>query len=265
MGRRKQDKYECPRCGYDTDKKQNMRHHLYMTRKMCPSTKNPIELSDHVKEYVLEFRKYHTHAVPTLGQTINLNYTYNTIIAGMDAIVKLQQLVDYKGVEVLDFESHVEDIYARTVKRLESNSFKHDFVLKKDDFLNAIDKITKAIENTPSTDETEKIKFLEILNFFYDSKRKRIRIYQADTWGDCLVEQGIKFLVETVVGYYFEAYEKYLLKHLGVYVMGNTMDQRMAVLETSLKDYYHFIACFEIDPYVFDKMDGCIMDDDTLV
>jgi hypothetical protein len=46
--------YQCPRCGYETRCKKNMRKHLYGLKKSCCSL-----LSIHIKQYVLRNRIYH--------------------------------------------------------------------------------------------------------------------------------------------------------------------------------------------------------------
>lgn len=50
--------YECPRCGYKTHRKPAMYMHLYTKKKTCPQTKNAIELSDEIKEHILDNRIY---------------------------------------------------------------------------------------------------------------------------------------------------------------------------------------------------------------
>jgi hypothetical protein len=50
-------KYTCPRCGYDTLERNNMRKHFYKRNKIC-CIKNDIELTDDIKEYVLNNRIY---------------------------------------------------------------------------------------------------------------------------------------------------------------------------------------------------------------
>ena len=52
------EKYGCPRCGYETDIKQSMNLHLYKKKKPCPATVNNIELTDEIKEYILNNRVY---------------------------------------------------------------------------------------------------------------------------------------------------------------------------------------------------------------
>lgn len=50
--------YNCPRCDYKTSLKSDMRKHLYNLRKVCPGQANNIELTDEIRECVLENRRY---------------------------------------------------------------------------------------------------------------------------------------------------------------------------------------------------------------
>lgn len=50
--------YECPRCGYTTHHKGNMRHHLFNKNKACPATKHVIDLTESIKDYVLNNKIY---------------------------------------------------------------------------------------------------------------------------------------------------------------------------------------------------------------
>lgn len=58
--------YCCPRCGYETMQKNMMRRHLYLNIKICPIMKNDIELTDIVKQYVLDNRVYRPPVAPKI-------------------------------------------------------------------------------------------------------------------------------------------------------------------------------------------------------
>jgi hypothetical protein len=51
--------YTCIRCDYTTNEKRNMKRHLYDRKIKCQSRKNKIELSDEIKEEIMENRIYH--------------------------------------------------------------------------------------------------------------------------------------------------------------------------------------------------------------
>lgn len=50
--------YECPRCAYKTHHRGHMRNHLYHKNKMCPATKSIVELTDDIRDYVLDNKIY---------------------------------------------------------------------------------------------------------------------------------------------------------------------------------------------------------------
>lgn len=50
--------YMCPRCGYCTPFKNDMRKHMYRKLKVCPAALKDIEMTDEIKGYVLDNRVY---------------------------------------------------------------------------------------------------------------------------------------------------------------------------------------------------------------
>lgn len=51
--------YECPRCGYKTTKRPHMRYHFYNTTKTCQGIVSNIEVTEEIKQHVLDHRVYH--------------------------------------------------------------------------------------------------------------------------------------------------------------------------------------------------------------
>ena len=52
------DDYECPRCGFTTYHRASMRTHLYKKIKPCPGSRNTIELTDDIKQHILDNKRY---------------------------------------------------------------------------------------------------------------------------------------------------------------------------------------------------------------
>ncbi len=50
--------YTCTRCGLTTIKKNDMKRHFFDRKKSCPAIKNNIELTDDIKNHILENRVY---------------------------------------------------------------------------------------------------------------------------------------------------------------------------------------------------------------
>jgi len=244
------DPYSCPRCGYTTTKKTHIRYHLYDTKKACPAILKDIELTESIKEHILKNRIYHIPVVPpppTITQTINNFQTMNNFIANMDPIEKIKHVTDYCRVEITDFEDRIVNDYAREIECLES-SRPHDGKL---DFMTIVDKLTKAIRGE------QRNEFFEEISVVYDTKRKRIKVYSGG-WEDYLVTNGLKHLIQTIVEYYLEKYEIYLIRKLsqsGISLYDNTtyMD--------SIKEYYRFLAAFELHPFCRGKTDDQLLSD----
>jgi hypothetical protein len=251
MPKKKQVPYTCPRCDYKTDRRCDMVYHLYKLQRICPGVAHRIELTDDIKACVIENRIYHIQDdVKIMNQTINTYNTMNNFISNMDCVDKITKLASYKQLEIVDFETKVEDEYKRTVKKLEKDSFKYGFSLKHQDFMQIIDTLTNALKGD------KRDEFIEHLNFIYDSKRKRIRVFNsAEKWEDFLVSSGINYLIGTIAGSYLESYEVYLIRKLNAPV--NVC--QLAEQQKCLEDYYLFLACFDVDPFVKGKYDAQIL------
>lgn len=57
--RHRRDPYTCPRCGYETPKRDRAFNHLYNLKKPCPASRCNIPLTEAVKQFVLDNRIYH--------------------------------------------------------------------------------------------------------------------------------------------------------------------------------------------------------------
>jgi len=225
-----------------------MRQHLYRNKNLCPGSLNDIVLTDDIKEKIMINRIYHIKdEVKVMNQTINNFNTMNNYVAGMDAVEKIMKLANYKQLELVDFETRVEDEFRRNVRKLENDGFKKGFSLKHSDFMDIIDTLTKAIPGNRRED------FIEHINFIYDAKKKRIRVYNAsETWEDYLVSAGLNYLIAVIAGSYLESYEVYLIRKM---TSTNNVLQNTE-LRKCIEDYYYFLSCFEIQPYVKGKYDA---------
>jgi len=227
-----------------------MKNHLYETKKTCPCIVKNIELTDDIKEFIMTNRLYHiVDEVKVTNQTINNYNTMNNFIANMDYVEKITKLANHKQLEIVDFESQVEEEYQRTVNKLDRNTFKYGFSLNHQNFMEIIDTLTKALRGDKRNE------FIEHINFIYDSKRKRIRVYNSEKWEDLLVSAGLNYLISTIAAYYLESYETYLIRKINsaASIVQQTEQQKC------LEDYYMFLACFDVDPYVKGKHDAQIL------
>jgi hypothetical protein len=257
--RQRNHPYQCPRCGMETPHKAIMRYHLFQRKRTdtCPSILSNIILTNEIKEHIIKYRKWMPLAAhgdnKIVNQTINNYNVMQNFIAEIDIVEKLKHLAEYKGIAITDFPEQVQDMYAKTTRRLQLGNLKHHFLLERNDFINTLDLLTKRAETT-----------MECMNFIYDHKRNRVRVFQNEQWEDFLVEQGLNYLVQTIADYYLEAYECYLIRKL--YAYDNNVDTHDRITpaeytryEQCLREYYQFIGTFDVEPHVKNKNDNEIL------
>jgi predicted RNA-binding Zn-ribbon protein involved in translation (DUF1610 family) len=244
--RKKRDNYQCPRCGYDVNNKYCMRRHLYLSKNTCPALNNNIELTEDIKEYILANRIY--KPLPPLeskqnfiNATINNYNNINNFIANMDVFEKLTKYTEHKNIEIIDFEDKVDMYYSRQVKRLENGNTKANVQLKLHDMYDIIDVMSDICQGD-----------IKNFNIIYDEKINKLKCFRCGEWKTYLLESGIKELIETIQRYYLDSYECYLIR--------KTRSQDSSVFsKTAMKEllsnYYQFLACFDITPFVYNKND----------
>jgi hypothetical protein len=237
------DDYQCCRCGYKTFQKGRIRRHLYHLKKPCPSTSHDIELTDDIKQYILDNRIY---KIPETKPATNIITNYNQInnfISSMDIQEKLNKYIKYKNIEIMDFEDQIEDHFNSHIKKLDTNrysSYRLDF----DDMLDVIDKVTYISKN------------VENFNIYYDEIPNKLKIFTCGEWNTLLLDAGIKQMLHKIKACYLDTYECYLLRKLNDSNIG--AHSRMQFKE-HLLDYFKFLSCFDISPYVSNASDGDIL------
>jgi len=222
-------------------------------KRPCQGIANVLELTEEIKQHVLDHRRYVLETPEAqqriTNQTINYNNTINNFISNLDFVEKVNHLAEHKHIEILDFETKVEELYQTQVERLEKDDFKEGFQLDQSHFNEIIDTLTKAIRG----DRREE--FIQDMNFIYDWKRQRIRVFGA-RWEEHLIQQGLTYLVDTIASYYLETYEVYLIRKL--IDLKTSIKSRQKYME-SLTQYYLFLASFDVMPYVDGKYDNRVI------
>jgi hypothetical protein len=243
--RTKQEPYLCPCCGYKTSKKGNMRAHLYKSKTPCPKLRNDIELTNEIKEYVLQNRIYKIANVPmqqVINQTINNYNVIQNFISGMDVMDKLNKYMEYNKKEIIDFEDKVEESYMLTSKRLDEDKFKYGFELRTRDILEIIDKISSIPDNKP-----------EYFNIIYDAQINKLKLYEEGAWKSMLIAQGIRQILIITQECLLNSYESFLMRKI--------KNNRSLLVECQkskelLIEYYKFIGAFEIYPFCKEQNDS---------
>jgi hypothetical protein len=249
--RHKRETYQCPSCGYTTALKCDMAKHFYKLKKPCPMSLNDaVDLRDEVKKNVLANRRYlqPTTPIQQTYNTINLINNYNTLnnfIANMSPIDKINKFTDYKQINLVDFETSVEEKLAPKAKRLEIGHYKHGFALKDYQLLEIIDYVSKVSDGNDFED----------LNVVYDQMRDKLRIYQNGDWKEILVTIGTREIIETIQTHYLDAYECYLIRQYSC----ERCERAKCHTYELLEQYYKFIGVFDIEPFVTGKSDNKIL------
>ena len=234
--------YVCVRCGYETPYKSAMHNHLFKKKKPCPMLQNIIELTDDIKKHILQNYIYIIQkpvVTKQINTTINNYNTINNFISNMDILDKIKKYMEYKQVDLLNFEDKVESKYITKVKRLDSDSYKYGFSLSSDDFLEIINEISSVCNNDN----------LEDFNIMFDNKVNKVTLYDQGTWENMLINNGLKKIMQIVQDYYLNSYEKYLLRMI---INPDTSLMKRQQCKELLTDYYAFISCFDIPSCVKD-------------
>jgi len=109
--------------------------------KPCPGILADIELTAEIKENILKNRVYHPPSVvppPTITQTINNIHTMNNFVASLDPFVKIRHVTEHENVELVDFETSVENRYKRDVRKFLTDGFRGDVLYTKNHLMNMV-------------------------------------------------------------------------------------------------------------------------------
>ena len=237
--------YTCIRCKYKTKDKTKMYNHFYKRKKNCPGTYNIIELTEIIKQHILENRIYKMPKTvkepkaPTIIQNIQNNNTINNFIGSMDTFVKLEKLMNFKQIELTGLEFDIENKYSKEIAKLEGNKYKYGFHLDENDFLTIVDNISKVSEN------------FDDFNVLYDADMNKVRLFRG-SWDTILIDAGIKELIQLIQDSYLYVYELYLLKNIYGNDIVNLIEKQK--YKENLEDYFKFLNIFDIQHIVLTKL-----------
>ena len=243
----KKDNYTCPRCNYNSNDKYNIRKHLFTLKKICPAINNDIELTEIIKNYILNNRIYKIPIIQNSPQQVIINYInnnnqINNYINNLDNMDKINKFIKIKNIELMDIEDTLNDSFHTKVFNLKNNKYK-DYQLKFQNIMETIDDITT-------------INDISELNILYDDILNKIKIFCEGEWKSLLLEIGINDIIQKIQSYYLDAYECYLIRK----IKNETSNSRYYnELEESLFEYFKFLAWFDILPYIYEKNNNKIL------
>jgi hypothetical protein len=238
-----------------------MKRHLYDGKKPCPKMINSIELTDDIKEYILANRIYHipqiiqpiqsiTNNINNINQIINNNNVVTNYIANMDSIEKINKVINYQNLELIEYGDTIATKFSETVKELEDGR-SNFLVLDKHNLFEVIDQVSSL------TNET-----FENMNILFDEKFNKLKLYENGEWNVSILMSGIRTLLMKIKEVYFDQYECYLIRKIEYSILNLFNKQK---IREKLVDYYKFLGCFEINPFSDGRNDSEIkynMDDD---
>lgn len=223
-----------------------MRVHLFSNKKKCPALRNDVELTDEIKNHILENRVYIIKTgvtatpVTTTTNIINNYHVMNSLLSSMDPVEKITKYINYKNLEITDIDDHIEEKFIVKTKRLEGNKYKN-FSMSIQDMLEVVDSVTTMCQ-------------VENFNIIYDDKLNKLKVFTFGTWKSSLIDGGIKELIEKIQSCYLDSYECFLLRK---YNNGSVFEMKQA--SEHIEEYYKFISFFDITPYVLDKNNNQII------
>jgi hypothetical protein len=248
----KQNPFVCPRCGYKTQKKWDMIRHLYQRSVPCHGEVEDLELTEEIKQCIIKNKIYHRpkekeQSNTTIINNVIQNYnSFNSMISVIDVADRIMHLSKFKNTPIIDLEQSVEDKYCDIAKKLDNNSYKLGFEMNHEDMLETIDDVSNTKKN------------LQNFNIIYDTISDKIKIYEGE-WEEYMLTKGVRKIITAIKDYYWDAYECYLLRKLNS--SSNAFEKQRC--RELLKEYYHFISCFEIDPFAKDRCDSEILGDES--
>jgi hypothetical protein len=240
--------YECCRCGYTTIQKSRMKHHLYNRKIFCSIVYNDIELTDEIKEKILRDTKYNIpkkEKESTVINNITNHNTMNNYINNMDSMEKLGKYMNYKQLETLSIEDKIENKFARRIDNMKGDKFKFGYDLGNNRLFDIIDEISQ-------------IRDISELNIIYDNKLKELQLFKSGCWEKYLLDRGLREIIDIMKDYFLDYYEKFLFRKIYVTEKNEREKQQY---KNHLIDYYKFIGCFDIYPFIKDKNDCEILGD----
>lgn len=88
--------YECPRCGYSTQRKLAMKKHLYELKKDCPGQRHKIDLTPEIKEEILRDRVYQIRlATDSDTDKSKCMVNFSNCVFGMEATDKIDCVLSW--------------------------------------------------------------------------------------------------------------------------------------------------------------------------
>jgi len=164
----------------------------------------------------------------------------NTSEIAMDPVSKLTLYYQSKNIKFISIDSYFKEMFAKRSHRLATNKM-IDFSLSVDDMMEIVDDVTTMC--------------VEKICIVYDEQLHKLKFFTQGEWKSRLFDGGVKYLMQKIQEYFFDHYERYLLRK----IMNASSAFSKVVVSEHLEVYYEFIAGFDIPPLVAAKSDDQIL------
>ena len=242
----KKHPYTCPRCEYYTSKKPDMYKHLHNLKKPCPAIKLNVDLTDEIKQYILDNRIYQPPKQTqqqVINQQINNYQLIVNYINKKDFQEKITQYLDYTNDDLECYTDSLEKHYENKVDKLKNKyiKFRKDETLTCDGLIGVLDTCTSS-------------KNVHKMNLMYDKVLDKLQIYEGE-WKSHHFETGVQELISSIQDAYLDDYEEYLLKQ---YNDASIYDKQC--IQEALTEYYQFLEAFDVLPRIKSSDEEWIQD-----
>lgn len=207
-------------------------------------TCNTIHVAECIKQHVFYNRVYKPPKPPSVIKKITIKNTQiNNIFNKIDLAQKIS-LLDLKNTipcsdKVAFLTQHESNIYANETPGL---------VLDDNHFELLVGKMCRSHKSD-----------LSDMNVLVDFKADRMMIYDDDKWFDQDLSSGVKMLMACVHDNFMNEHERYLIKcYKSTIHLREKQDIREQILH-----YYIIISAFDLMPYVFNRCDDDILDNQS--
>jgi hypothetical protein len=242
--------YTCIRCGYKTSQKRDMRKHFTLLKKKCPAIVNNIELTDEIKNFIIDNRIYHMPKEtkpPTFIQNIQQNNIMMNYISKLNTRTKLDKYLEFRDEEIVSLEDNVQSHFGRRIRNLKTDAFKFGYDMGNNRLFDIFEEITK-------------IRNLQDMNIIYDDKLKELSLFKSGCWETMLIERGIKEILSMLKEYFLDHYELFLFRRIYIIEKNEREKQKYKV---HLEEYYKFIGTYDLRPIIEDKDDADILGEEN--
>lgn len=242
--------YTCFRCGYNTCIKNGMRKHLNR-KTMCPNINN-CELTDNIKQTILDNRIYHAPKVSKITHVFNNHVTNNHTMNQSNTVIQINEVPnldpEFKITKLMrHFKIDIPNLQdCRYFRRMRNSLITHKYKDKEETECRLIDDLFKEIiDFLQATLENEDGD--NLYNCFI--KSNMFHLHDDDEWQKRTIPKGMKYLIKILKSMIFDAYEVCLIRQLTNWKIRQQSKE-------ALKEYYSFIHSFDNKPTFMEERDN---------